>query len=375
MYYVEQSGTFEAIFESGISGAVGTIEVQIQDGQGNVVSGPSTLGIIESPAGSGWYHATLTAPAALGQYGIAWSLDGSFDEQHISIDDLTVVAAGAGDALPPLTPIGPGPGAQEGPCNTWTTEEAVAACCSATDVGTDYELYSEFVDAASVILWQESGRLYSGTCDDTVRPCQTDCGCFGQVLSRGHLVNWDGCSWGTSYCGCRPLSTVLLSGYPIREVVQVKIDGAVVDPDTYRLDDRRKLVRVRELDTDDALFWPSCQALDLPDTEDGTFSVRYTFGQNPPKSGQDAAAELACQMYLQCSGSDECRLPQGATVINRQGVRIERQFFRRDPMTGAWRTGLAAVDLFLNQVNPNGLARRPSVWGPGMQRFARRVGA
>ena len=117
MYYVESSASFEAIVEIGISGLVGSLEVQIQDNIGNVVFGPTAANIIESPAGSGFYQGVLTAPAALGQYSIAWSDDGTFSANHVYADDLTVLEAGAGTGLPPLTPLVPGPGAQLGPLN------------------------------------------------------------------------------------------------------------------------------------------------------------------------------------------------------------------------------------------------------------------
>ena len=373
MYYVEQSGSFEAIFESGVSGAVGTLAVQIQDNVGNIVFGPTTADIIEHPAGSGFYQAELTAPAALGQYGIAWSLDGSFDAQHISVDDLTVLPVGAVDALPPISPITPGPGPSPGPCNAWVTNEQVALCCSA-DVGTDYDLYEDAAVSASRLLWEFSGRLYSGSCDRTVRPCASR-GCDGwQVLSRGHVISWSDLTWTypdeATHCGCRALSRIKLSGYPVNEIIEVKIDGDVVDPDTYRLDEWHYLTRKNDL------LWPGCQDLSRDDTEDGTFSVRYTYGQNPPQAGQDAAAELACEIYKSCHGQ-ECALPVGATRVTRQAVVIEKLTFTAwGRQQGIWRTGIPSVDYFLNAYNPTGVRRRPAFWGPSSKlRYARPVGS
>ncbi len=362
MYYVESGASFEAIVEVGTSGLVGTIEWQIVDNLGNVVSAPITTGIAESPAGSGFYQGTRNAPVPLGQYGIAWSDDGSFTANHTFVDDLTVVAAGAGDALPPISPIGPGPGAVSGPCNAWTTNEDVAACCDAV-VGTDYELFEEAATAASRTLWTLSGRLYNGTCDRTVRPCTNYSGCF-QVLDRGHIVgDWNGWGWNGTPCGCSPVSEVKL-WYPVREVIEVKIDGDVVPSTDYFIYDRRKLVRKN------GGRWPVCQDMSRDATEDGTFSVRFTYGQNPPQSGQMAARELACEIYKSCSSDDgngECRLPTGVTRITRQGITIDRNFFRRDPRTGAWNTGLALVDQFLNEVNSSALQRRPSIWSPSVK--------
>lgn len=368
MYYVEQSGSFEAIVETGQTGLVGSIELEIQDNQGNVVSAASSAAIIESPAGSGFYQATRTAPAVVGQYSLIWSEDGSFDENHTIVDDLTVVEAGAGDALPPITPVGPGPGARLGPCNAWTSSEDVAACCNVS-VGSDVDLFDEVASAASQVLYELSIRRFPGTCDRTVRPCNTETPCGFQTLSRGHIVepwgwNWTGRSWGVIDCGCQPLSRVELSGYPVREIVEVKIDGDVLDSSEYRLDSWRYVTRMN------GAVWPACQRLDLEDTEDGTWSIRYTYGQNPPWIGQMAARELACELYKSCQGSAECVMPSGITRVVRQNITIERNAFAAWGRQGKiWRTGLPQVDLFLNTYNPAGIKRRPVIMTPGRRTY------
>jgi hypothetical protein len=353
----------------GVSGLVGTLEVAIIDNDNNVVFGPTSLGIIENFVGgspTGYYTAELVAPAALGQYSIVWSPDGTFSDETNVTDELTVLPVGAGAALPPISPIGPGPGPVPGPCNAWATEEEVAACCS-VEVGTDFDLFTEVATSASRLLFELEGRLHAGTCEKTVRPCQTG-GCGTQILSRGHIVTWDGNYWrngGAPTCGCRATSTVWLSGYPVREVIEVKIDGVLVAPSEYRLDEWRKLTRLN------GERWPLCQRLDLNDSEEGTWSVRYTYGQNPPDIGRSAAAQLACEIYKACQGL-ECKLPTGVTRITRQNVTIERTYFQRDA-DGVWRTGLQLVDLFLNSVNRAGILRRPSIYAPG-HRYARPVG-
>lgn len=383
---VEASAPFEATYETGQTSLVPGLEIAIEDNDGNTVYGPTTAGIAELVIGgqpSGSYAAQIpAAPATLGQYAILWSNDGSFDPSAGSgIDDLVVVAAGETGTLPPIAPPVDG-GLQVGPCTAWTTTDEVAACCTEIDAGSDPDEFFELAtDTASQELFALSGGIYAGLCQKTVRPCQTDCGCGMQVLSRGHVIygpSWNGLGWDCDDrpCGCASLSTVKLSGYPVREIVQVKIGGDVVDPDTYRLDGYRFLVRVRDpAEPDIALRWPACQMMDLPDSEDGTFSVIYTHGMNPPLLGQQAAQQLACEIAKQCSGA-ECKLPSGVSQITRQGVRFDRAFFRVDPVTKAWRTGLTLVDAFLNTYNPNGLTRRPMISSPSSQvRYARTVGS
>ena len=174
-------------------------------------------------------------------------------------------------------------------------------------------------------------------------------------------------------CGCQPLDRVLLSGYPVREIIQVKIDGAIVNPDTYRLDEKRWLTRVRDpLAPDVRLFFPGCQQLDLDDTHAGTFSVSYLYGQEPPLIGIHAAAQLGCEIWKSCSGQ-ECALPTGTTRITRQGITISRTSFQRDTRTGIWATGMNLVDAFLSTYASAGLTRRPSIWMPGARRYARPI--
>jgi hypothetical protein len=169
----------------------------------------------------------------------------------------------------------------------------------------------------------------------------------------------------------------------VREILEVKIDGDVVDPDTYRLDGWRWLTRVRDpADPGTALMWPSCQLTDLPDTEDGTFSVTYRYGQDPPLEGLSAAAALACQLHRACSDSGaDCEIPANAVRVTRQGVTIDKAatiswFFGRRGAGegGGWGTGIVQVDTFLNSFNRAGMQQRPKTWSPDGHKFARVYG-
>jgi len=280
--------------------------------------------------------------------------------------------------------------AVSGPCSAWVSSQDVWNCCGQPTTTVDGVTcnvdFAAEAFMASEILFELSGRLYAGRCTKTARPCRIGCQCGIQVLSRGHVIapwNWMGSSWGCDDdpCGCAPLSRVLLSGYPVREIIEVKIDGDVVDPNTYRLDGFRWLSRVRDpADPTTALSWPSCQATDLPDTEDGTFSVEYAYGQDPPLIGSQAAAALACQLYTACSGGvGDCEIPANAVRVTRQGVTIDKSatiawFYGKNEESG-WQTGIPTVDSFLNSFNRSGMQQRPRTWSPDGQRFARVLGS
>jgi hypothetical protein len=277
------------------------------------------------------------------------------------------------------------------PCTDWISGDDVADCCS-VEVSSG-ALFDVVASKASEILFELSGRQFAGLCEKTVRPCRTNCNCMWQILSRGHIIGpWD---WGygpyggywmcdSSPCGCVPLSRVKLSGYPVQEVTEVKVNGAVVPATEYRLDEQRYVTAVRALSTDDANSWPGCQNLDLPDTQEGTWSITYTYGQEPPEIGIEAAAQLACELYKACNG-ESCALPKGTTRVTRQGVTIEKLAFSawawvparsaRSGRAPGWQTGLPLVDAFLAAYNPAGLMRRPVFWAPSItHRYARPVG-
>lgn len=274
-----------------------------------------------------------------------------------------------------------------GPCTPWASAQDVWECCGSpmTTVGEGSSAIecpvdmSQFAAEASQLLYELSGRQYAGACERTVRPCGRRA-CGFQVLSRGHIVEdpyWSGSNWfwnDRNGCGCTPLDRILLSGYPVREITEVRIDGVVVDPTTYRLDGRRWLVRVRDpVVPGTMLFWPSCQAMDLPDTETGTFAADYRYGQDPPLAGSAAAAELGCELYKACGGI-ACALPNGTTRITRQGIVIEKLAFSTwANQNGVWRTGLPLTDAFLSAYSRHGVLRRPVFTGP-RSRYARSVG-
>lgn len=379
MINVASGATFEAVAETGTAGLVGTISLRIDDNDGNIVSGPSIASIIELSS-TGIYSAERTAPVALGQYTLIWSTDGSFDPDSVLIEDLLVSEAASVGALPPIAAPEEG-GLVAGPCTAWITEEEVAECHA--EIGTDLTPLESPVSSASQLLFERSGRLFSGLCEKTVRPCgQSSCFPWPQVLEGSGYVVWpyswrsDGW-WGDSgrWCGCSALSRVRLPGYPVREVLEVLIDGVAIDASGYRLDEHQWLVRLRDADGEQQ-YWPSCQNLDEAQTEVGTWAVRYQYGQSPPQAGKDAAAELAWQIYLACSdNAAQCKLPRGTQRISRNGVSIDIKAFTAWGHTSeGWKTGLPLVDLFLNTYNPHGIRRRAAIISPDVTPYAYEVG-
>lgn len=276
-----------------------------------------------------------------------------------------------------VLPPAPSPVPFPGPCSPWISGDDVAAECDA-GVGSDTWKLDTVAAAASSLLFSLSGRLFPGVCERTIRPCADTCGCWSRasglsLASAAYPFFWRGGYWGDecgSRCGCGAESSILLTGIPVREVLTVKIDGSVLSPTSYRLEEGRWLLRLSDPGPPVVGHsWPSCQDMTLEDDQPGTFSIRYRWGIEPPELGRLAAAQMACELY-KASTTGKCRLPSNVTRIVRQGITIDRVVAASSALRqGA--TGLAIVDAFLADVNPNGLTRRPAVYSPDVRRSRR----
>jgi hypothetical protein len=228
-----------------------------------------------------------------------------------------------------------------GVCQFWVDPDTIPDCC--TDLGTNADL-GMAAWVASDLLYEMSGRRYGGVCETTVRPCAETRSCFVPPLTY------------TRGCSCRPLSSVRLAGYPVREIVEVMIDGDVIDPSEYRLDRDRELVAQYDR------RWPRCQNLHLPPGDPGTWTVTYRHGLAPPPAGVLAAQELACQIAkASCSNGDgglvdDCELPAGTVRVTRQGITIDTNSLGLW-LVGSIRTGLPLVDAFVSVYAQQGKRR------------------
>jgi hypothetical protein len=357
--------SFEVVAYPFESGLVGTIGVRVDQSGANIVA-RTTAGIIEFPAGSGIYKADITV-GQVGVVEVVWDNGNAVLEPgDYAVEEIEIVAQ---DLAP--TPVVVSGGQV---CNAWVSSDAVLDCCdsAAAALGSDTQPMDQYALAATEILWMASGRQFAAGCEVTVRPCEPDCGCGLQRLPQGTLIGWEGYEWVGRDCGrirdCCHMSRVLLSGYPVREISQVKIDGVPLDASEYRLDEARWLTRLADGDGD-RQYWPGCQRMDLPDTEAGTFAVTYTYGADPPALGVLAASELACELWSACSDG-ECRLPAGVTQTVRQGVTHTMGLVAEFITSG--KTGLTLVDSFIAAYGQQ--HRRPAVWIPGRHGYARPVG-
>ena len=221
---------------------------------------------------------------------------------------------------------------------------------------------------AGRVLWTLTGQVF-GVCSETLRPCFQPQPA-GTAYRGAGAVFWPGLTGNpaaTGPCGCVDGCTeigydrVALPG-PVADVDEVLIDGDVIDPDTYRVEQRRWLHRI------DGQRWPTHQNLHAGDDEPGAFTIRYQRGIAVPDDGQRAAGRLAVEFLAGMTG-DQCALPAGATSASRQGVSIELADVREWFTNGV--TGVAAVDLWIMAVNPHRSKRPARITSPDRGRAVR----
>lgn len=245
-------------------------------------------------------------------------------------------------------------------CAPWA--DPADACAPCDDYEFDPALLIDGITVASGVLYNLTRQRWAGICTQTIRPTTCGCGAY-----RGRWWTGTGCG-----CGCGGVSELILPGYPVVDVLDVTIDGETIDPARYRIDDRSRLVYMPDPDdTSDRRAWPCCQRLSRPAGEEGTWSVTYEYGQEPPLGGVKAAASLGCQLAIACLPADspagkQCRLPKRVTSITRQGVTlaiIDPLSLFKDGLTG-----LPEVDLWVASVNLGDQRRRGRAYVPGRHR-------
>lgn len=131
---------------------------------------------------------------------------------------------------------------------------------------------------------------------------------------------------------------------PVGRVDQVVVDGVVLDPSKYVVENGEWLLRT------DGGTWPSLQG--------PSFTVTYLQGFAVDLMGRYAAGLLAAEFFKAITGTKGCRLPSGVTDIVRQGVTMKLP-------TGIFdggQTGITEVDAYVAQWNPNRLRTRPAVY-------------
>lgn len=278
----------------------------------------------------------------------------------------------------------PSPDSGAPPCTSWIDLDYLRECgpCSSAPSGAD-DLLEESIAVASDLLYNWSGKQFPGLCREVIRPCRVGdgCGCvpFSAPFFWSTLTDPFPQDYFPTACGCTPLSEFELPFRPVVAINEILVDGIVIDPTEYRVDDHHFLVRLPDAEGN-SQSWPCCQNLTLDTTEPDTFSIDLEYGREPPISGKFAARAFACEIASYCDPSvadGKCRLPSKVTSVVRQGVSVTRAtpaIFARLGRSGPIVTGIWEIDAFLSAHNPNGNTSRGVVLSPDTPDGGRRVG-
>lgn len=225
---------------------------------------------------------------------------------------------------------------------------------------------------ASEFLWRWTGRRFS-LCEVTVRPCREQCwegvstfeGRAGSGLARrpftpeligGQWFNL-GCGTCGDQCGCGFTSMLKLPG-PVDSITEITIDGAVLDPATYEVQNHSLLVRL------DGGRWPTCQDMGTPLGGVDTWGITYKVGIPVPVGGQIAAGVLAQELAKAACGAEGCQLPKRLQTITRQGITVGFQDAFEDLERGG--TGIWLIDSWVTSVTR--APQAPRVFSPDVPR-------
>jgi hypothetical protein len=192
----------------------------------------------------------------------------------------------------------------------------------------------------------------------TVMPCARTCVApysyqNGHSLMPFHPVLLESGAYANCYCaagcGCSRANYVSLTP-PVGRIDEVKVDGVVLAPTAYHVEDGNRLVRL------DGRGWPSCAG--------PNFTVTYLNGHPVDELGEYIGGLLALEYLNAMTPKGKCRLPANVTTVTRQGISMELS-------TGMFpdgTTGIKEVDTYLMQWNPYGLRTRPEVYSPDLPR-------
>ena len=217
----------------------------------------------------------------------------------------------------------------------------------------DESYLNEWLDIATDLLFTMSGRQFTGPCKAAYRP--------SGALTIPERV-------GTSF-----VQELDSNFWPVISVDKVTLDGAVLDPSTYVLEENRYLVKLPAAPDFLPNPWPRTQFHDRPLTEPGTWEVQITYGFAPPPLAVPATIDLAYE-FMSTDLLKDSKLNERVKDIARAGISMG-VVSPEDLINEDGKTGVYTVDFFLKTYNPKGLQSPSFVFSPDRQPNRRRWSA
>lgn len=209
------------------------------------------------------------------------------------------------------------------PCDGFICAEDLPASGACIDE-VDATFIADAIDEASYQLYLMSGRRVYGVCTATVRPEARHCG------------------WGGS-CASHCTIEAIRLGEPIQRIKWVMIDGAVLSPTEYRVLDRDKLIR-------NLGYWPHCQDFTKDLSEEGTWGIRYEYGNEIDWATKRAAIDLTMELIAAAVPGAPRKLSAATTAVSRRGVSLSMK--DRNDMMREGASHIESVSAFMALHNP-----------------------
>lgn len=290
MAQLGQTRTIHAEFTAaGVDTDPTTIALTITDPDGTVTTP------VPVHDGSGKYHYDLLLSKA-GTWTAKWTGTGAVPTTATQ----TITVAGR---------------STEGPCGPWITWPEISEYVTPPTLTP--ALQDAVLMAATRTLWERSCKQF-GLCS-IIRARVTPLCRHSYTWRAGHGYSTAGdygygaLGFGGSRCDCGAYEYVDLGVAPVFTVDEVWIDGVVLTPSAYRVDDWRWLVRT------DGNPWPPTSIQPNPG-QPNTLEVSRTIGLPIPDDGRMAAALLATKLGKEAL--EDCEPSANATNIAREGVTI-----------------------------------------------------
>ena len=217
--------------------------------------------------------------------------------------------------------------------------------CNGDDIPLVYpETINEMIQAVTNILFGFTCYRYPGLCTASVYPC-LECPCSCHPCACGI---WDAIS----------LTDV---PYPIQDVTEVSIDGVIVPPAEYELRNNRHIVKLS------GDRWPTCNSMGLPDSDQPTVIVEFTYGREAPLELRMGAARLVEQLYKACNDA-RCDLPKNVRSVQRRGIE-----FDVEPLTKLLSGKKTGIDILDYALEKYGKCARTTGYDPENHRNSYRI--
>lgn len=249
-----------------------------------------------------------------------------------------------------------------GTCTPLVTEDDLCGDCSTIDLNDEdnLALFQLMLVAASERVVMATRGRFMGCCTATWAVPSFEAVCRGAVtpelaaelsgyealpllVTEGPAPVFLNC-WGPPER--RNRKAIHLPYLPVRDVLEVRVEGEVLDSGDWWLVPGTNLLRR----TDEA-DWS------------GSIVVVFRHGYDLPSSARPIVAQYACELMKRCLGQ-ACDLPEGIKVLSRPGVQFGDEVILDTDYRREGLTGYKTLDDWIRQVFAGQSKVRPRMWRP-----------